>query len=715
LSRLPLSQLDFDCLTGDQQASINAPVSGSLLLSGPAGSGKTTVGAFRLQHLVSSGIPGDSILILVPQRSLAEPYARIINAPDFPPGSPPLILTFNGLAQRMISLFWPLVSSSSGFKHPNHHFQFLTIETAQYYMATLTEPLLQQGFFESLTIDPNRLYSQILDNLNKSAMIGFPPDEIAERLSNAWSGKATQTQIYNQAQECALRFRTYCLEHNLLDFSLQLEIFTHHLWPSLLCRSYLKQTFRHLIYDNIEEDYPVVHDCIAEWISDLQSVLLIQDSQGGFRTFLGADPESASKLGTLCDTNHHLSGSFIKSPAIDNLEPALTSSIRTHKSPEVNPQEIAGSYHVSTYRFYPEMLDGVTDKISTLIRQENVPPDEIAILTPFLSDALRFSIANRLDSAGIPFTTYRPSRSLKTEPAVRTILTLIQLAHPSWGNLPSRQDVRAAFSHAIQSCDYARADLIAQVLYRPTQDQWSLNSFDTCNLEMQERISFRVGELYDRLRQWLFDNRESADNSLDHWISRLYGECLSQSGFGFHENFDDAALAAQLIESSKKFRNNYTPQETSGVMIAKEYIRVLKEGILAAQSFTSTIQKDAADAVFLGPAYSFLMRNKPVSFQFWLDIGSQGWWSRLEQPLTQPYVLNRNWSNGKKWTDQDEYTQNQENLARLISGLLRRCRLHLEMCSVSLNERGIEERGQLLLALQMLQRELSRQAGAGNV
>jgi len=232
---------------------------------------------------------------------------------------------------------------------------------------------------------------------------------------------------------------------------------------------------------------------------------------------------------------------------------------------------------------------------------------------------------------------------------------------------------------------------------------------------MQERISFRVGELYDRLRQWLFDNRESADNSLDHWISRLYGECLSQSGFGFHENFDDAALAAQLIESSKKFRNNYTPKETSGDMIAIEYIRVLKEGILAAQSFTSTIQKGAADAVFLGPAYSFLMRNKPVSFQFWLDIGSQGWWSRLEQPLTQPYVLNRNWSKGKKWTDQDEYTQNQENLARLISGLLRRCRLHLEMCSVSLNERGIEERGQLLLALQMLQRELSRQAGAGNV
>jgi len=49
------------------------------------------------------------------------------------------------------------------------------------------------------------------------------------------------------------------------------------------------------------------------------------------------------------------------------------------------------------------------------------------------------------------------------------------------------------------------------------------------------------------------------------------------------------------------------------------------------------------------------MRNKPVTYQFWLDIGSQGWWARLDQPLTQPYVLNRNWQHGKQWTDLEEF------------------------------------------------------------
>jgi len=109
------------------------------------------------------------------------------------------------------------------------------------------------------------------------------------------------------------------------------------------------------------------------------------------------------------------------------------------------------------------------------------------------------------------------------------------------------------------------------------------------------------------------------------------------------------------------------------------------------------------------------MRNQPVTYQFWVDIGSQGWWSRLEQPLTQPYVLSRNWEPNKPWTDIEEYEVNQQSLARLTTGLLRRCRQHVNMCSVAYNEQGLEERGALLLALQNIQRLKVRQGEERNV
>ncbi len=103
------------------------------------------------------------------------------------------------------------------------------------------------------------------------------------------------------AQACASEFRQYCLDHNLLDFSLQLEIFARILWNDATVRNYLTRSYRHVIYDNVEEDIPVAHDILAEWLPEFDSALLIFDEDAGYRRFLGADPESALELANLCD------------------------------------------------------------------------------------------------------------------------------------------------------------------------------------------------------------------------------------------------------------------------------------------------------------------------------------------------------------------------------------------------------------------------------
>jgi hypothetical protein len=58
--------------------------------------------------------------------------------------------------------------------------------------------------------------------------------------------------------------------------------------------------------------------------------------------------------------------------------------------------------------------------------------------------------------------------------------------------------------------------------------------------------------------------------------------------------------------------------------------------------------------------------NRPASVQFWLDAGSNGWWERLFQPLTQPYVLSRSWDRDRQWNDADDQAANQQALARLV-------------------------------------------------
>jgi len=699
-------------LSPQQNAVRDAPLNGRLFLSGPAGSGKTTAGVERMLSLIRQGISANSILIFTPQRTLATPYFNSLQQNNLPAGGQVSLLTVGGLARRTVDLFWPLAAENGGFTHIDRPPVFLTLETAQYHMAHLVRPLLDEGYFESVVIDRNRLYSQILDNLNKAASVGFPYTEISSRLDSAWAGESAQRRVFSDVQDCAYRFRKYCLENNLLDYSLQMEIFWDVLWPNPIVRNYLSQSFQHLIYDNPEEDTPRAHDLILDWLPDLASCLIILDLGGGHRQFLGADPESAKRLQQYCDHNISLKTSFVMSEQINTLVQEFEQVFNGSQTQSTNtkpikdqPSQIPATFPTNT-RFFPQMLDWVCTEIRNLIHDQNVPPSEIVILAPFLSDSLRFSLVNRLDNLNVPIRSHRPSRSLRDEPASQTLLTLAALAHPAWNIHPSIFDIAYTFLFCIQDMDLVRAQLLANVVYR--QKEIALSSFDQVKPDIQERITFTFGNRYGQIRNWLDSYRQDDPQPFDHFLRRLFGEILSQPGFGFHYNFDAARVAASLIESIRKFRIAMDPAYSfdlgPGPDLGRDYIQLLDDGVLAAQ-YLEAWNPGQQDAVLITPAHTFLMMNQPAEVQFWLDPGSNGWVERLNQPLTHPYVLSRGWESTSTsghpiWTDTDEVEANQETLTRFVSGLLHRCKSHLYLGISNFSENGYEQRGVLLKSFQ---------------
>ncbi|MBK8615541.1 MAG: ATP-dependent helicase [Anaerolineales bacterium] len=676
-----------------QRQVIESPLNIRLFVSGRAGTGKTTVGVERMRYLLAQGVPADTILMLTPQRTMQEPYLELLYSPERQAGGEVTSATIGALAQRLCDLFWPIAAEAAGFKNPDQPPVFLTLETAQYYMAHLVRPLLDQGYFQSLTIDRNRLYSQVLDNLNKAAVVGFPYTEIGSRMDAAWFGDPVQRRIYQDAQDCATLFREYCLEHNLLDFSLQHEIFTNILWPQAPVQDYLKRTYRHLIYDNVEEDGARSHDLMHEWLADFDSALLIYDTDAGYRYFLGGDAVTGYALSEYCDERVEFTESFVSTENIIQLSDKLVSAI-THREPENTDSSDAMEFILA--RYYPEMLDKIVERIRSLIEDNGIPPSEIVVLAPFLSDALRFSITNRLEQAGVPWRSHRPSRSLRDEPASKTLLTLSALAHPQWDAQPSKFDMTHALMFALDT-DLIRAQLLTEVVYR--QRDLRLSPFEEIKPEMQERITYLLGEKYTTLRNWLNDYRETAQQPFDYFLRKLFGEVLSQPGYGFHHNMDSVRIAASLIESIKKFRNALDIANQAGFDLGREYITMLEDGVIAAQ-YLESWRSENKETVLITPAHTFLMMNRPATIQFWLDPGSSGWVQRLLQPLTQPYVLSRHWEEGRMWMDTDEVNAETESLARLTSGLLSRCREKIFLALADLSETGFEQRGSLLRAFQ---------------
>ena len=75
------------------------PIAPKPFLAGRAGAGKTNAAIGRLLHLLESGVPASSMLVIVPQRTLATPYYEALNNPDVDPGGQVTVFTVRSLVQ----------------------------------------------------------------------------------------------------------------------------------------------------------------------------------------------------------------------------------------------------------------------------------------------------------------------------------------------------------------------------------------------------------------------------------------------------------------------------------------------------------------------------------------------------------------------------------------------------------------------------------------
>lgn len=729
-----------------------------LFLTGPFGSGKTTWAIERIRWLLSQErVRGDDILVLTPQRTVAEPFVTALRSGSMPGGAPVRVTTLAGLARQSVELYWPLLATVGEFADARREPTFLNLETSQYHMARFVDAAIAHGDFDGIRIEHNRVVSQVLDNLNKAALQGFTIDEAYARLELAVPTGEQRTARLNAlraARQISHEFRTLCHEKTLLDFSLQIELFMRQVLTNEWSRVHLFRSHRHLIFDNVEEDTVSAHRLVLQWLPELDSALLVADADAGFRIFLGADPQGVGTLRAACDEMLTLHNSYIMQPALTQLATRVVQTIGARAShpvvstlptkataPDavdnpfddhgpstaeqtgtVEPKNDQGEDSIGRalivpsigFRFFPQMIDWAVQEVQHLVVEEDVPPGEIAILAPFVSDALRFSLQSRFAEVNVATTTHRPSRALDDEPAARALLTLAKLAHPHWGMRPAAADVTLTLALTINDLDPVRAHLLSRIIYPERRPTIELGRFGELVTAMQERITYRLGESYDRLQDWLYAYRANPDPiPLDQFFARLFGELLSQPGYGFHDDRDAARISNQLVESARNFRwalENVAEGEAQldlYMRLGREYVGLVEQGALGALYAPGWRPVD--EAVLIAPAYTFLMRNQHVRYQFWLDIGSNGWWERLYQPLTHPYVLSHRWPEDQPWSDFAEYTNRQETMQRLLLGLIRRTGNAIYLGISDYSESGFEQRGALLMLVNRLLTQARRQ------
>ena len=684
--------------TAEQRRIIEADPDERIRVSGRAGCGKTSAAAERVRFLLENADAWPQVLVFTPGRNYDGPYREILSRD----GLRPAVTTYNSYIQNCLKLFWPLIADRTEFGRRKNFPMFLTIEAAQIMMARLIAPKLDAGYFSGLTASMSRVFNQVMVALHKCAAAEIPFEQYPEIMRSSWGGDGALLPVFEQTYECGMLFRETCLRHNLLDYSLQLEVFNRHLLPHPVFRDWLREQKVHFVFDNTEEEVPAAHHFVREIAPFCRSMLLIYDRDGGYRSFMGCDPVSAEELGSLCDMQAELDRSFVSSPAVQGMEQVI-------RNPKLGNSELTASprsaFTFASGHHYPEMIKKAVSDVAGLIRLRGVAPKDIVILAPLVSDVLYTEMERGLREQGIRVYLHRPSRPLLNERVTRSLLTVCQLVKPIPGTQVRLLDIVQMAQCFITGLDPMRGQLLVGAMFRerkqddPDPMLYEIRPFVELSAEKRARIPETIAARFEILRKWIEGQRKNKANSPERIISAFFNDVLIRDGF--NTDPETNLGVRKVMDSMTKYREvlDYlgTEEAPEGELPGwEDYFRLVGLGMINAKYYEE-LYAQPEDTVLISLTSAYLSMNRHADYQIWLNVGAPRWWERFYGELTNDAVLSRHWIPDKKWDVLTASAYNDSHMTRQICGLLCRCRKQVKAYASELNEAGMEQRSRLLM------------------
>ncbi len=587
----------------------------STFLLGPAAAGKSSLLQQRLLQLIISGEPAYSILIIVSEPEHALRIVDFVKGSNVGPFSELRPTTFNGLARRMVTLFWPLIARPAGFSSPHYPPTYLSYDLAQLLMGQVIAPMIDQGAFSGLVLRPQGIISQILDTLNRAALNRLSIDQASERQLSSWAGSTSHRQSLTDAAEAAHQFRSRCLENNLLDLSLTVQVFERQLLNHPEFKRYFSERFRHLLVDNLEEQTPAGQHFIESLMEKANSTTLVFDQGGGYKRFLAADPLGAFQLRERCDQRINIKARSSSGVGLKHLANLVENRLLFTSHPVESASSAVRKVVISPFR--GGMISAVVDELSHLL-SEGVGPENTVIVAPYLDSGLCFTLDSQLTEKKIPHRFLRRRVVPRNEPRVRAWLTWLALAHPDWGVKLQEYDLAEALTLSVANLDPVRAQLLARHLF--TSTPVGFMRVDVLPDQIAERVGTQMLARVDEIHQWLEKNSNER-LPVDAFLYKLFHELLGQPRFKPDPDLAGAAICDWLVRTARRLDQSAGPLGLDNTAeIGTALINAVYQGLVSART-PDLGQTPGGEGINVATVYSYLLVGKPTRYQFWLDVG----------------------------------------------------------------------------------------------
>ncbi len=262
-----------------------------------------------------------------------------------------------------------------------------------------------QAFFPTLAADLNdhqqaRYVRNLLDVQQLAAAAGLTEAALAERWEAGQFATAEMTITTEALITFTRHWRHWCWQRGLLTYGLIFECYRQHLLPNPTYQQALRQHYDALFADDVD-DYPAI---AADLFEQLQPQLgwsvMTFNPHGQVRLGINADPEVLKRLSSWTISPE---GGKKTPPPLPGLElaPGLGQQMLEILADPTVPLLLPPSVQTLQTENRAQLLREVSQIIITAVQQQQIPPQEIAVIAPGLDDVARYSLLEILQGAGI--------------------------------------------------------------------------------------------------------------------------------------------------------------------------------------------------------------------------------------------------------------------------------------------------------------------------
>lgn len=641
--------------------------------------------------------------------------------------------TIMGFFQGEVLLFWPLLIEVLDLRAQFP--QRLRPEVEQELASQLWSPEIDSGKLKDFGRRRDRIVRTTLDLLQLAGLSGTPVEDLPSILERYQAFDAIGETAYICITEMLLRWQNWCQQRGLLTYGIIADLYWRHLLKHPTYQRHLLNQHRVILADDVDE-YPAIARHLFEFLLDNQVMgAFTYNPQGAVRLGLGADPKYLAQLQNRCQTEQLSSRSGLAKTLGAEVVSWLDQDYGNFPDFSHSQQSVLAIGTTSR----AELLRRTATTIIEAVKNGEVQPQDIAIIAPGLDAIARYTIREILAHEGIALEEIQPQQPLITSSIVRSLLTLLALVYPGLGRLLDRDAIAEMLtiisSHIPESkhsstsdpdspaanfpihnaIDPVRAGLLADhcfALDLQNPKLLPINAFPRW-----DRLGYRAANTYKYICEWLSIQQQQYHQNLlpspvalldraieEFFIPRATGSpaLIMDVNRPILKAFPQIDLLRELMETAIHFWDIYTrdkpqPSPLETIEITRQFIELLRRGVVTANPYPVGEMAVKAPAVTLATIFQYRVNHQSHSWHFWLDAGSPLWFQEGASSLWgAPVFLQDIQQQRQPWTSEDMMTANQQRLQRIVWDLLSRVSDRLYLCHSELSVNGQEQLGPLL-------------------